>query len=186
LHQFGFSADRQVILVIGGSLGARSINEAVEKSVDAWNTAGHSVIWQTGKSFYDRAMQKQSANVRVFDFISDMGGAYKLAELIVSRAGAMSISELCLVAKPSILIPSPNVAEDHQTKNALALVQRGAADWVKDHEASDLLENKVMTLMCDETRRESLSMNARQLGFNNADAAIADEVIRVATTPSSH
>jgi len=186
LHQFGFSADRQVIIVIGGSLGARSINEAVEKSVDAWHTAGYSVIWQTGKSFYDRAMQKQSANVRVFDFISDMGGAYKLAELIVSRAGAMSISELCLVAKPSILIPSPNVAEDHQTKNAMALVQRGAADWVKDHEASDLLENKVMTLMRDETRRESLSLNARQLGFDRADVAIADEVIRVATKTSSH
>ena len=186
LQQFGMSDDRPVILVVGGSLGARSINEAVEKSAVAWLAAGYSVLWQTGKAFYDKAVQKQSANLRVFDFISDMGGAYKLAELVVSRAGAMSISELCLVAKPSILIPSPNVAEDHQTKNAMALVQRGAADWVKDSEAFTSLEGKVLALMQDATRRESLSLNARQLGFENADAAIADEVIRIALTQSAH
>ncbi len=182
LVQFGLKMDRPVILIIGGSLGARSINEAVEKAAITWHNAGYSVIWQTGKGFFDRACKTQSEGIRVFDFIADMGGAYKLADLVVSRAGAMSISELCLVAKPSILVPSPNVAEDHQTKNAMALVQRGAAEWVKDEAAINELEDKVLLLMQDVNRRESLSVNARQLGYSNADTNIAEEVLRIANS----
>jgi UDP-N-acetylglucosamine--N-acetylmuramyl-(pentapeptide) pyrophosphoryl-undecaprenol N-acetylglucosamine transferase len=185
LSQFGLRNDLPVILILGGSLGARSINEAVEKSIDAWQNAGYSVIWQTGKTFFSRAIVKASANVQVFDFITDMGAAYKLADLVVSRAGAMSISELCLVAKPSILIPSPNVAEDHQTKNAMALVQRGAAELVKDSEALYQLEGRVMKLMQDANSRDQLSLKAKEMGFSEADSAIANEVIRVALSNES-
>lgn len=145
LHTFGLDASKKTVLIVGGSLGARTLNESVLTHLEQIRHSGVQFIWQTGKYYYDKIMErlgKEKAkpdNLVVTDFISDMGAAYKAADVVVSRAGAGSISEFCLLGKPVILVPSPNVAEDHQTKNALALVNRQAALYVKDVEAPQVV-----------------------------------------------
>ena len=140
LKSFGLSEDKKTILIVGGSLGARTVNESVLQNLDMIKESGVQFIWQTGKYYNASIMAelKQRGTVpslHVTDFISDMGAAYKAADLVISRAGASSISEFCLIGKPVILVPSPNVAEDHQTKNAMALVNKNAALYVKDADA---------------------------------------------------
>ena len=143
-RSFGLDPERKTILLVGGSLGARTINESMRRHLDLIKQSDVQFIWQTGKYYYDEMAAAVKAygelpNLKVLDFISDMGAAYKAADLVVSRAGASSISEFCLIGQPVILVPSPNVAEDHQTKNTMALVDKDAAVYVKDADAPDVL-----------------------------------------------
>lgn len=175
---------KKTILLVGGSLGARTINESVLQHLDLVRSSNVQFIWQTGK-YYSAEIAKrlqgmEIPNLKVTDFITDMGVAYRAADLVISRAGASSISEFCLIGKPVILVPSPNVAEDHQTKNALALSTKDAAIYVKDSEApSTLLELAVKTVN-DEARLKSLSENILKLALPDSAKIIADEVIRLA------
>ncbi len=183
---FGLEPDKKTILVVGGSLGARTVNESIINHLDIVENADVQIIWQTGK-YYNKAIMdtlaqhKPIKNLKVMDFISDMGAAYRAADLVISRAGASSISEFCLIGKPVILVPSPNVAEDHQTKNALALVNKDAALYVKDIEAPDTLLDTALKTVNDEAKLASLSENIKKLGLKNSADVIADEVIKLAT-----
>lgn len=184
---FGLEANKKTILVVGGSLGARTINESIINHLDLVEESGVQIIWQTGKYYNKSIMEQLSAhkpinNLKVMDFISDMGAAYKAADLVISRAGASSISEFCLIGKPVILVPSPNVAEDHQTKNALALVNKDAAIYVKDADAPETLLKTALNTINDEEKLQSLSKNILKLGFKNSADIIADEVIKLATS----
>jgi len=184
IKTFGLDPAKKAILLVGGSLGARTINESVLQHLDLVKDTDVQFIWQTGK-YYSAEIAKRLEgqnipNLVVTDFITDMGAAYKAADLVISRAGASSISEFCLIGKPVILVPSPNVAEDHQTKNALALANRDAAIYVKDAEApATLLELAVKTVN-DEKKLKSLSENVLKLALPDSADIIAKEVIKLA------
>lgn len=177
---------KRTILIIGGSLGARTLNESVLDNLDLIRkNPDVQFIWQTGSYYFADIQNRlteagQPANLKVTEFVRDMGRAYTATDLVISRAGASSISELCLLGKPSILVPSPNVAEDHQTKNALALVDKDAALYVKDSEARETLIPLAIKTVADSQRLDTLSANVKQLGRPNAASDIADEVIRIA------
>ena len=180
----GLDPSKKTILLVGGSLGARTINESVLQHLDLVRSSDVQFIWQTGKYYSAEIARRlqgmEIPNLKVTDFITDMGAAYKSADLVISRAGASSISEFCLIGKPVILVPSPNVAEDHQTKNALALSTKDAAIYVKDSEApSTLLELAVKTVN-DEAKLKSLSENILKLALPDSAKIIANEVIRLA------
>ena len=181
ISSFGLDPQKKTILLVGGSLGARTINESILQHLDIVETSGVQFIWQTGK-YYHAAIEeqlkgKQLPMLKVTDFISDMGAAYKAADLVISRAGASSISEFCLIGKPVILVPSPNVAEDHQTKNAMALVNKDAAIYVKDAEAPRMLLELAVKTVKDESKLKDLSTNILKLALPNSANIIADEVI---------
>ena len=181
VSSFGLDPQKKTILLVGGSLGARTINESILQHLDIVETSGVQFIWQTGK-YYHAAIEeqlkgKQLPMLKVTDFISDMGAAYKAADLVISRAGASSISEFCLIGKPVILVPSPNVAEDHQTKNAMALVNKDAAIYVKDAEAPHMLLELAVKTVKDESKLKDLSTNILKLALPNSANIIADEVI---------
>lgn len=182
---FGLDPEKKTILIVGGSLGARTINESVLGHLSEIETSGVQFIWQTGK-FYSAEIDKrlrqvgQPENLKVCDFISDMGTAYRAADLVISRAGAGSISEFCLLGKPVILVPSPNVAEDHQTKNAMALVDRQAALIVKDAEAGKELIPLAITTANDDATLTSLHENILKMALPDSANIIADEVIKLA------
>jgi UDP-N-acetylglucosamine--N-acetylmuramyl-(pentapeptide) pyrophosphoryl-undecaprenol N-acetylglucosamine transferase len=178
IKHFNLDPSKKTLLVIGGSLGARTINLAIEKFSKQFTDAGMQIIWQTGKHYYRTAQEaeKKTPNLHVHEFIREMDLAYAAADLIVSRAGAMSISELCLVKKPSIFVPSPNVSEDHQTKNAMALVSRDAALLVKDIEANEKLGDVVLNLMNDASRMQQLSSNIGTMAFSDSAERIVQEV----------
>ena len=184
--QFGLNPTLPTILIIGGSLGARTINESVLAALDDIRQSGIQIIWQTGK-FYSQhiaeelAKHSKIANLYVSDFISNMDVAYAAADLVISRAGASSISELCMLGKPCILVPSPNVAEDHQTKNALALVHRDAALMVKDADAPQQLIKLAMEVVRDTQQLTSLSSHIKEMALPDSANIIAQEVIRLAT-----
>ena len=184
---FGLDAQKKTILLVGGSLGARTINESVLQHLDLIKTSGIQYIWQTCKYYHTAILEQlkkyEEENLpmlKVTDFISDMGAAYKAADLIISRAGASSISEFCLIGKPVILVPSPNVAEDHQTKNAMALVNKEAALYVKDAEAPATLLTLAVDTINDDQKLAKLSENILKLGLRNSADIIADEVIKLA------
>lgn len=184
--QFGLDPDKKTILLVGGSLGARTVNESVRQHFDMVKANPDvQFIWQTGK-YYNEEMKKALSdygplpNLKQMDFIADMGAAYKAADLVISRAGASSISEFCLIGKPVILVPSPNVAEDHQTKNAMALVNKNAAVYVKDSEAADVLLKQALAIVHDDKQLASLSQNIAKLGLKDSADVIADEVIKLA------
>ena len=184
-QQFGLQPNKKTILLVGGSLGARTINESVLSHLEVIEKSDIQFIWQTGK-YYSASIQeqlkgKEIPNLKVLDFISDMGAAYRAADLVISRAGASSISEFCLIGKPVILVPSPNVAEDHQTKNAMALVNKDAAIYVKDADAPKVLLKKAVDTVKDEAKLDSLCENIKKLGLKNSADVIADEVIKLAT-----
>ncbi len=173
------------LLIIGGSLGARTINEAVAAGLEQLKAAGIHVVWQTGKTYYDQCRAAWEAAgkpeaIECRDFLSDMPERYAQADLVISRAGASSISELCLLGKPAILVPSPNVAEDHQTHNAMALVNRDAAVLVKDSEASGKLIPTALELIRDEQRLESLHTHILTLAQKDSARRIAEEVMKLA------
>ena len=182
----GLDPSRKTILLVGGSLGARTVNESVMAHLDTIRNSDIQFIWQTGKYYSDeiaRRLSQEEAcpNLTVTDFISDMAVAYSAADLVVSRAGASSISEFCLIGKPVILVPSPNVAEDHQTKNAMALVNRQAAICIKDAEATDKLIETAITTVNNPDALASLSENILKLALPNSADIIAQEVIKLAT-----
>ena len=183
--QFGLDPEKKTILLVGGSLGARTINESVLQNLDIIEKSGVQFIWQTGKYYHESIVNqlkdKDLPMLKVTDFISDMGAAYQAADLVISRAGASSISEFCLIGKPVILVPSPNVAEDHQTKNAMALVNKDAAIYVKDADAPAVLIKKAVGIVEDAKKLASMSENIKKLGLKNSADVIADEVIKLAT-----
>ena len=184
VRSFGLDPEKKTILLVGGSLGARTINESVLQHLDLIKNGDVQFIWQTGK-FYsaeiaERLKGHEMPQLKVLDFISDMAAAYKAADLVISRAGASSVSEFCLLGKPVILVPSPNVAEDHQTKNALALVHRDAALYVKDAEAKEKLLPLAIATVHDDAKLESLSKNVLKLALPDSARIIAQEVIKLA------
>lgn len=185
LKNFGLSEDKKTILIVGGSLGARTVNESVLQNLDMIKESGVQFIWQTGKYYNASIMAelKQRGTVpslHVTDFISDMGAAYKAADLVISRAGASSISEFCLIGKPVILVPSPNVAEDHQTKNAMALVNKNAALYVKDADALAEVVKLALQTVKDDARLKELSENILKLALPDSADIIANEVVKLA------
>lgn len=186
VRSFGLVPGKRTILVIGGSLGARTLNEGILGNLPLVKQQNNvQFVWQTGK-YYSSAIKEEldrrgcPDNLKVMDFIADMKQAYAAADLVISRAGAGSISEFCLLGKPVILVPSPNVAEDHQTKNALALVQKNAALYVPDAEARRSLLPLAINTVADHEKLETLSRNIIQLARPNAASDIADEVIKLA------
>ena len=185
-RSFGLDPDRRTILVVGGSLGARTVNESIIAALPDIAAANDvQVIWQTGK-YYDESTRKAleasaAKNVVRMPFIGNMDVAYRAADLVVSRAGASSISELQLLGKPSILVPSPNVAEDHQTKNALALADRGAAIMVRDAESVEKLGSTMLATVHDEALLAKLAANVEKMALRNADERIVDCVMKIMT-----
>lgn len=176
IEHFKLSSNKKTILVVGGSLGALTINESIAKNLKYFVDNDIQLLWQTGKGYYSRAKEQaddiKSNNIKVFEFIYEMDLAYSVADVIISRAGAIAISELCCVGKPTILIPSPNVAEDHQTKNAMALVNKNATILVKDVESREKLIDELDLLIKDEEKQKQLSENIIQLGVKDADKRI--------------
>lgn len=187
VRSFQLDPAKKTVLIIGGSLGARTINNCVMQGLDKIRQSGVQFIWQTGKIYISEARAAVSRAgelpmLHTTDFIADMAAAYRAADLVISRAGAGSISELCLLGKPVILVPSPNVAEDHQTKNALALVNKEAALYVKDAEASvKLLDTAIATVQQPDTLNK-LSTNIAKLAFKDSANVIAGEVWKLAAT----
>lgn len=180
-ESFGLNPKRPTVLVVGGSLGALTLNESIEQGLHDLNDRGIQLIWQTGKNFGDRGQQaaKGMKGVVVTKFITDMASAYAAADLVVSRAGAGSISELELLGKPAILVPSPNVSEDHQTKNAMALVAKKAALMIPDAEAREKLVAEIVKAESDPALLKALSENISKCALPNSDRRIADEVIKI-------
>ncbi|MCH7410041.1 undecaprenyldiphospho-muramoylpentapeptide beta-N-acetylglucosaminyltransferase [Belliella sp. DSM 111904] len=180
IAHFGLDSNKLTLLVLGGSLGARTINRAVLAEMKAFEAAGYQLLWQCGK-FYFLEMSKSVLesglkHVHVREFIKEMDLAYAVADVVVSRAGALSVSELSLVGKPVIFIPSPNVAEDHQTKNAVAYVSQHAAVLLKDAEAIGNLKNAVDDIVNDDARAEELATNIKKLAKPDAAKAIVDTI----------
>ena len=190
LQSFGLSPDKRTILIIGGSLGARTVNESVLQHLDLVKKSGVQFIWQTGKFYHKEILDRLNRTEKlpmlcVTDFISRMDCAYAAADLVISRAGAGSISEFCVLKKPVILVPSPNVAEDHQTKNALALVEKQAALYIKDADATEkLLETAIDTVLKDDVLT-SLSQHIATMAFNDSANVIAREVYKLGKRKTS-
>ena len=187
-EEFGmhFSTDKKTLLIIGGSLGARTINQSIIAHLPELLQSDIQVIWQTGKNYFadcEKAFTESGIHNSKFiiqNFISQMPLAYAIADLVISRAGASSISELCLLGKPSILVPSPNVAEDHQTHNAMALVKKDAAVLVKDVNAQNDLISTALSLIQDNSQLEILHKNILTLALPDSARLIAEEVIKLA------
>jgi UDP-N-acetylglucosamine--N-acetylmuramyl-(pentapeptide) pyrophosphoryl-undecaprenol N-acetylglucosamine transferase len=180
LTQFGLEAGKKTLLIIGGSLGARTINESILSGIEKLIDAQVQVIWQTGKGYYSDYQAQLSKydlkKIKVFDFVKEMDLAYAAADVVISRSGAIAVSELCIAKKPSILVPSPNVAEDHQIKNAMALVKRNAAQLVTDRDAREVLVDEALKLLFDGQRAATLSENISKLAKPNATNEIVDEI----------
>lgn len=184
LSFFRLKKDKPVVLVLGGSQGAGTINKSLSENIEKMHESGIQWLWQTGKYYFENVKTLVSAhpmeNIVIHDFINRMDYAFAAADIIISRAGAGTISELCLVGKPAILVPSPNVAEDHQTKNALALTYKNAAVLVRDEKAVKRLVDEAIKLVSDKTERDSLSENIKKMSDRDADMRIATEVLKLA------
>ena len=180
---FGLNPNKPTLMVMGGSLGARTINQAMIAGLDRLKASGIQVIWQTGKIYYQGALKAYEPyrcdEIKVTDFLSRMDYAYAVADLVVSRAGASSISELSLLGKPSILVPSPNVAEDHQTHNARALSDKGAAILVRDVEAVDMMVNTALETIVSKEKLQTLSDNVLKLAYPNSAEKIVNEIFKL-------
>jgi len=178
---FGLESGKPTLLVIGGSLGARTIDYAMIAGLKQFEEAGYQVVWQTGAHYYAECKSHavEHKGIIAYDFIKRMDYAYAVADVVISRAGASSISELCLLGKPSILVPSPNVAEDHQTHNARALSDRGAAILVKDSHAKAEMVNAALELLNDAERRQSLTTEILKMALPNAASMIVDEIYKL-------
>jgi len=174
---FNLKHGKNTLLVIGGSLGSRRINQLIEKKLDFFDTQNVQIIWQCGKLYYEQyKIYSNTINVQVFEFLNNMDLAYAAADMVISRAGASSVSELCIVGKPVIFIPSPNVAEDHQTKNAMAVVDRNAAMIIKEEDLDTDFENKFSQLVASLEKQKELGANIKKLALVNATNEIADEI----------
>ena len=184
LEEFGLEDNKLTLLIIGGSQGALSINESILSGLDILSQNNIQILWQTGKNFYSKAkdeVEKRGLkSVKVYDFINKMDFAYAVADIVVSRSGASSVSELSLVKKPVILVPYPFAAEDHQTKNAMALVNHKAAILISDKDARKKLIDQVISLANSKEKREKLENSITALGLQNSADVIANEVIKIA------
>ena len=180
-RKLGMDPDRPMVLVVGGSLGARSINDSIARYLSDIVATGAQVLWQTGKLYATecQAVAEKHPHVTAVPFISDMAAAYRAADLVVSRAGASTISEIQLLGVPSVLVPSPNVAEDHQRKNALALADRNAAVMVQDADAPQQLRRVIAELMAQPDRRATLGRNAAEMALRNSDEKIVDCIYQI-------
>lgn len=180
---FGFDPAKKTLLVVGGSLGARTLNQSMIAGLELLSKAGIQVIWQTGKFYFELALKAAapfaSPDLLVVDFVSRMDLAYSIADLVISRAGASSISELCLLAKPVILVPSPNVAEDHQTQNALALVNKDAAVMIRDVDAEKQLVIRALELIVDDVALNALSKNILEMAQKDSADRIVKEIMKL-------
>ncbi|MGW1453832.1 undecaprenyldiphospho-muramoylpentapeptide beta-N-acetylglucosaminyltransferase [Salegentibacter agarivorans] len=176
LAHFGLEKDKKVVLVLGGSLGARRINQLVEANLERFKEENIQLIWQTGKLYYEDYKKYNSGLVQTHLFLNEMNLAYGAADVIISRAGAGTVSELSIVGKPVLFVPSPNVAEDHQAKNAMAVVKKNAAMMLKENELDEKFERQFFTLMASEERQKGLGENIKKLALPNATARIVDEV----------
>ena len=183
LKYFELDDKRPVILVLGGSGGAGTINNCLINNPDAVKMTGCQWLWQSGKNYYEKTAaivnKSNTSDIKVHNFINRMDYAYSVADIIVTRAGAGTISELCIVGKPVILIPSPNVAENHQYKNAMALIKRDAAVLVPDNKVSETLVNEIVSLLGDSDKMKKLSENILSLAKRDADEVIANEIIKL-------
>ncbi|MDB5120166.1 MAG: murG [Sphingobacteriales bacterium] len=183
--KLNLSPTKKTVLVTGGSLGAGTLNKSIIAGLNKFIEADVQLIWQTGKYYYqdikEKLQEKAHENIKVMEFLPNMDLAYAVSDVIISRAGAGTIAELCVIAKPVILVPSPNVAEDHQTKNAMALVKSNAAILVKDIDAETDLVSTALKLVLDESQSKPLSENIKKLALPNADEVIANEVIKIAS-----
>jgi UDP-N-acetylglucosamine--N-acetylmuramyl-(pentapeptide) pyrophosphoryl-undecaprenol N-acetylglucosamine transferase len=183
IAHFGLDPNKKTILLIGGSLGARTLNDSIVAGLQQLTDAGVQMIWQTGKIYEDEMAKKAAAhgddNIKPMAFIKRMDLAYAAADVVISRAGALSVSELCLVKKPCVLVPSPNVAEDHQTKNAKSLVDKSAALLVKDVDSQTKLVPEILSLLQNEAQMADLSKNIAALGRPNAAEDICNEVMTI-------
>ncbi len=177
---FGLDPAKKTVLSVGGSLGAKGINEALDKHIEEFGNNNFQLIWQTGKPYAERAKQVCAGkqNIWVNDFITQMEYAYAAADVIISRSGAMSVSEICVIKKPVVFVPFPFAAEDHQTVNAKKLVDRNAAMMVKDSEASEKLVPAIIELAKDEQKQNELKQNISKLAVTNADDIIAKEILK--------
>ncbi len=180
---FKLDFEKPLILVVGGSLGARTLNDSLFGEIEKLNHSGAQVLWQCGKLYYNEFKEKLAngnyPNVHLTQFIKEMDIAYTAADVIISRAGALSISELCIIGKPVILVPSPNVSEDHQTKNAMALVDKNAALFVKDADAREKLVDTALALLNNNSKMEHLSKNIKTLAQPNATESIVEQIIKL-------
>lgn len=183
LKRLGFREDRNLCLVVGGSLGARTLNRSMLKGLESLEENGLQVLWQCGRLYYEQLKEavdpEKYPGIKLQPFIREMDLAYAAADIVVSRAGAISISELCLVGKAVILVPSPNVAEDHQTSNARALVSRNAALMVADMDAEAILVETILGLVKDEAKRKFLGENIKKMGIGDSSERIAAEVGKI-------
>lgn len=188
-EEFNLNPTKKTVLVTGGSLGARTINQSIEYSLQYFIDNEIQLIWQTGKFYYSGIMDrtktlfennaKAKELIRIHEFIFGMDKVYSIADVIISRAGALSISELCLVGKPTILVPSPNVAEDHQTKNAMALVEKNAAIMIKDSELQNEFVKTLDSIINDEQKMLMLGTNILSLGIKDADEKIYEQIKKI-------
>jgi UDP-N-acetylglucosamine--N-acetylmuramyl-(pentapeptide) pyrophosphoryl-undecaprenol N-acetylglucosamine transferase len=178
---FGLDQNKTTLLIVGGSQGARSINQSIKKDLQKISDAGIQLIWQTGKNFLPEAQQAiadlNNPSLKAFDFIGRMDLAYSLCDLVIARGGASTVSELCIVARPAILVPLPTAAEDHQTKNCLALTEKNAAIMVKDADASSRLVDAAINLANDNNRQQELINNIKPLAITDSAERIAKEVL---------
>ena len=186
---FKLNAEKTVVLIVGGSLGARTLNESVMANLELIRKSDTQIIWQTGSYYYKEMMERLGincpGNLHSMEFVARMDLAYALADVVISRAGAGTISELCLLGKPAVLVPSPNVAEDHQTKNAMSLVENQAALLIKDADSKRELLKETFTLLADKPRLKSLSENIKKLGRPNAAKDIVDVIVEVLKSQKS-
>jgi UDP-N-acetylglucosamine--N-acetylmuramyl-(pentapeptide) pyrophosphoryl-undecaprenol N-acetylglucosamine transferase len=176
LSFFELQSSKTTLLVLGGSLGARRVNNLIEEKLSFFKAQGIQVVWQSGKLYYDEYKKYDSEDIKVVAFLNRMDLAYRAADVIISRAGAGSVSELCIVGKPVIFIPSPNVAEDHQTKNANALVEKDAAILIKESDLNDKFEKVFSDLLLSESLRAKLGANIKKLALPNATKEIVNEI----------
>jgi UDP-N-acetylglucosamine--N-acetylmuramyl-(pentapeptide) pyrophosphoryl-undecaprenol N-acetylglucosamine transferase len=183
LTHFGFDGSTKTLLVVGGSLGARTINESILAGMEKLVDANIQIIWQTGKGYYDsyksQLGQYDLTKIRVQDFVKEMDLAYAVADVVVSRSGALAVSEVCIAKKAVILVPSPNVAEDHQTKNAKALADKDAAVLIADKDAKEKLVDAALKLLADEQQANKLRINIAKLAKPDATKDIVNEIERL-------
>ena len=182
-NEFGLDTSVSTILILGGSLGARTVNESIIQNIDKLITANINVVWQTGSLYYNemisRMGERSASKIKLVEFIGQMEQAYIVADLVISRAGALTISELCIAGKPVVFVPSPNVAEDHQTKNAMALVDQKAAEIISDNDAIEQLVDKALAVLNNSDRLDVLAKNIKALAKPDATKDIATKVLNL-------
>lgn len=179
IAHFNLDPNKKTILILGGSLGARRVNQLIEKELEFFDSQKVQLLWQCGKLYFEEYKKYQSPNVQVMAFIERMDLVYAAADIVISRAGASSVSELCIVGKPVVFIPSPNVAEDHQTKNAQSIADKQGAILIRESELDATFESILSELIANETKQQELSQHIKNLALPNATKAIVEEIVKL-------